>query len=262
MSQKNGRSLAQVLDLMPMITPFLSIEDLVTVLSTSKGALRALSEQGTYEMLRARFFNAEIEDFVMGDNLTNGLSLIRGLSTFYRIYEKALCSIGSSKGLRIDTIFENAEFFEKVCDETEIFNFVLEKKKREIVSPEFCQIVVKNYCRRGEQEATDILSGECEIEPLQITLHEYRWGAHNPIGFRARDVEIISTFFLKQGAACPSTGHFIRYTSCGESDFYEKLDALRKKARNSSLMECLTPSVVWIGGQRRADVARGRGLSV
>ena len=114
----------------------------------------------------------------------------------------------------------------------------------------------------AEDVVTEIFQSKDETEPLRITLHEYRWGAHNPIGFRARDIEVISTFFLKQSTICTSNGNLTRYVSCGESNFYETLDALRKKAHSSSLMECLTPSVVWIGGQRRADIARGRGLSV
>ena len=128
-----------VLDIISVVTPYLSIEDLLTVLTTSKGALRTLSEQGTFEMLRTRFHhafsNAEIEEHVPDNEMENGLSLIRGLSTFYQSYEKALCSIGSSKGLRIDTIFENAELFEKVSDETELFDHILQRKKARNCEP-------------------------------------------------------------------------------------------------------------------------------
>ena len=246
-----------VLDIVDKVSPFLDLQDLLTVLRSSRSALNSLSERGTYELLRLRYSHAQIDEYEPepGATLRNGLSLIRGLCAFYSVFEKSMLAIGSSKGLRIDTIFDNAEFFEEHCDETELYNYILERRE-EIVGPEWCHIV-KDYCsRRGQKEAAleAVTTVGPEPEPLEITLHEYRWGAHNPIGFRARDVEIISTFFLKPSGS--------RYTSCGESDFYEKLDMLKEKARSSSLMECLTPTVVWLGGQRRADVARGRGLSV
>ena len=260
----------QFVNLLPHIVANLDVRSLLSLMLCSRSTLSFFGQKSNFLAFKNRFSGAnEIGEFEYEkkDSIDNGKRLIRGLIQHYENYSAALTKVGGSKGLRIDSIIQVTPFFENVdkVENDEIFYDVLEHRKKDIEAPEFCFLVVKNYFQRENTERKEIDNGnELDIEPLQLTLHEYQWGAHNPIGFRARDVEVISSFFLRpyEKVSRFNNEYFTRYISCGDLDFFKKLDELREKAATSSLMQCLTPSVIWIGGQRRQDLSRGRGLSV
>lgn len=256
----------------PLFREFLDVKGLISVMLSCSSVLKLYecqeSDSGgnsnTNEFLK-RFSSLQryMEDDSVTSKGTEGVQLVKSYVAFHESFKEAFVKVGRSISLRVDVIFEVAEHIGKYF-QPEIFHYLLETST-EIIAPTLVAVVVQFACRDSVKQqghyddVADILEIEDPKETLELTLHEYRWGAHNPIGFRARDVEVISNFILS-----PRGTHFSRkngerywthFECVSELNLYGKLDAMKKKSKTSSLMQCLTPSVILIGGQRRADIA-------
>lgn len=204
------------------------------------------------------------EDSTEGSDggVRSGSVVVKNFVALHRELQAAFEKLGRSTSLRVDTIIEISPKLRKYY-EPEIYHTILQNSA-EILSPAFVAVVVQ-FARRGldtkeqgKHSNSDQEVAEME-NPLEMTLHEYRWGAHNPIGFRARDVEVISNFTLsprgEQYTQENGEPYYCEYECVGDGNLFDKLEIMREKSKTTSLMQCLTPSVIWIGGQRRADIA-------
>jgi hypothetical protein len=259
----------------PLFNNYLDCHGLVSTMLVSKSIQhlydsRVHSDATHYNAFCRRFTNIEVDKF----ESSNATTLVRDFVEFLRKTRSVLESVGATNSLRVDLLFELAPFFERHFEWETLIYQLSRGLRGSIATPQFC-ILLAQYANRGKPKMSssssadsDSLGGSAAPDLLQLTVHEYRWGAQTPRGYRSRDVEVITEYHLspcgpKVEAADGGEVYLDFECVSGEESIFDKLDRMRAaKKKGASLMQCLTPSVIWIGGQRRADVARGRGLSV
>lgn len=262
----NKHSRASFITSFPLFRDFLDCKSYCSVILSSKGiqSLYDDEEGGTASSSAKEFvkrFPTVAAMIGKGPGKTDGgmnnaLCLVKNYISFHESCKSIFERVGQSISLRVDLIFEVSEYLERFF-EWETYHYIVDNSAT-IVVPSLVSVVVQFARRKVEAEMKDDSAEYMEPEPLSLTLHEYRWGAHNPIGFRARDIEVITNFSLSSRGTkfYRQNGHYWeRYESVGDENLYDKLENMWKKSKSTSLMQCLTPSVIWVGGHRRVDIA-------